>query len=209
MVPLQPGTWMIGNWRFKQDRTRPELIRQSQVQTNAPAQSIDPFELRKEFWSVKSEREMLDLLNRTGIKWGTEGAFFVADVFKFREFAQQAVVKPITRWQRIGKETAPKGRIAGGSVWYVDAITSLSGILCQPSKGGVCFHATYSDFKQVILAATLIDKLEQNHYAFCRKPNCRMPFKIDIRNKKQYCSEAHRQAEAMRRVRLRQKAKKR
>lgn len=230
MIPLQLGTWMIANWRFKQDQTRPELIRQSQTQTDAPKRSIDPFAVREEFWRVKNEGEMLDLLNRTGIRWendgapsladgidgalsltdGSEGAFFLADVFTFREFTKQAVVKPTTEWQRIGKDTVPKGKIAGGSVWYVDAIESLKGMLCQPSEDGICFQATYADFKQAILAAVLTDKLEHNRYKICRKPGCGMPFKIDVRKTKKFCTEAHQQAEMMRKFRRKKlrKAKK-
>lgn len=206
MVPLRPHTWMIANWRFAQGQT-PELIRQSQIPTNTPKRTIDPFALREEFWDVKSEGGMLDLLNRTGIPWGSEEVLFLDDVFKFREFTKQALRKRISKWQGVGAKTTPEKKIPAGAVWYADAITSLSGMLGEPWKGGVCFQARYSDFKQVILAAVLIDRLEQNRYGVCRRPGCGKLFKIDIRKKRRYCSEAHRQAEVMRRFR-RRKAKK-
>ena len=196
MVPLQLGTRMIATWRFARHETRPVLIHQSQVKgmrDNRPDRWINPWALREAFWQVKGEVEMLRFLNRTSIRWGNQDDFFLADVFKFQQFTKQAVVEPFKKWQRI----------PGGSYLFADATDSLKGILCQPSNKGLRFQAHYSDFKQAVLAAVVIDELQRNRYRVCAKRGCGKLFKIDSRGEKRHCTEAHRQAEAMRRVRLR------
>lgn len=210
MVPLQLSTKMIAGWRSEPDAERPKLIRQRQLKVSPASirRSVDPFELREDFWRVKDEKGALDFLNRWGIRWGSEQAFFLVDVLKFQGFTKQAAVKPFSKWQKIGKEPPPdSGIVRWGSVWTVDAIESLSGIICEQCKGGLCLRLSPSDAKHAILAAVVLDKLGKNQFRLCKKPGCGLPFKLDIREKKQYCSEAHRQAEAMRRVRRRQSRK--
>jgi predicted RNA-binding Zn ribbon-like protein len=193
-VPLHTTAPMIANWRFERHTAKPGLIRQHTVTVKASdfCKPTDPFALRNSFWQVHDEGAMLDFLNQTGIPWGADEAFFTADVFKFQEFTRRAVKVRVSQWQKL----------PGGSVWYADAIASFEGILTQPLRNGdmeTRFH--YSDMKQAILTSIVLDKHQKNRYRICKKPGCGLPFKVDIRQRRQYCSEPHRQAEAMRRYR--------
>lgn len=209
MVPLQLVSPMIAACRFEHHEYEEDLlIRQVRAKAEPRDKQIDPFTLRERFWKVQDDRAMLQFLNDTGIPWGTEESFFMDDVFKFQEFTRQAVTKPVSSWQNLPLGEVPKDKVRAGGVWYADAIASLSPILCEESGDGFVLCVHYANLKQAILATVVIDKITRSTYRRCKMRGCGIPFKVGLRQGKQFCSEAHRQALAQKRYRRRKKSAK-
>lgn len=216
-VPLQLVSPMIAACRFEFDEHK-ERLRIRQVRAFASKEQplhkpidkqINPFTLRQRFWQAQGGRAMLQFLNDTGIPWSNEARFYLQDVLQFREFTRIAITKPVSSWQNLPAGEVPKGHVRVGGIWYADATASLSPILCEESGDGFALRLRYANLKQAILASIVIDKIQKTTYRRCKMPGCGMPFEVGVRKKKQYCSEAHRQSEAMRRSRKRRKGNKR
>lgn len=208
-VPLRLADWMAANWSFEVDAAQPGLIRQTQRQDVKAAElfrRIDPFTVREAFWKVKDDASMIGFLNDTGVPWdSTLKAFFLSDVFRFQEFARKATVRSFSNWPALAQGSKPH---VSGSTWAADAMESFSSHIIKQNGNtkDLYLQVAFPSLKQAILGTLVADRLAKNRFRLCRKPGCGMPFKIDIRERKQYCSEAHRQAEAMRRLRRKKKS---
>jgi hypothetical protein len=200
---------MIATCRFEFDDEKHSRIRQVRGKQEPLRKPIDkqvnPFTLRQRLWQAQGGRAMLQFLNDTGIPWGNEACFYLRDVLQFRDFTCKAVTTPVSSWQSLPAGEVPKGKVRVGGIWYADAIAALSPILCEESGDAFLLRVHYANLKQAILATIVIDKILKTTYRRCKMPGCGMPFKVDIRKKKQFCSEAHRLAVAMKRYRRRKK----
>jgi len=209
MVPLQLASPMIANCRFEFDDDKHSRIRQVRGKEGPVHKPIDKqinaFGLRQKLWQVQGGGAMLQFLNDTGIPWGDEPRFYLRDVLQFRDFTCQAVTKPVSSWQNLPAGEVLKDRVRVGGIWYADAIAALSPILCEESGDAFALRVHYANLKQAILATIVVDKILRNPYRRCKMPGCGMPFKVGLRQGKQYCSEAHRLAVAMKRYRRRKK----
>jgi hypothetical protein len=171
------------------------------------ALTLDPWEIRKQFLGLGTEKEFLHFLKRAGwfLLLHQTGAWTYSEMQRWKDVFRFLLKQPPGKWPAYAdglKAIAPK--IASA----LETVPSFTvDFLWGGKESSILFIG--HDVVTAILISIYLDHLRGARFRFCARPDCRMPFEIETRHARRYCREYCAHLESLRRMRRRQKRERR
>lgn len=197
---------------FESDRFPPAEALARSVQFEA-------WQVRDEFLSLKTDQEFLDFLNRVGrfmsVKvggWVVTGQWDADDFTRWQQMFRECLRRSPASWDHVVEDVfKPKSVRLVRRILFVSRRFTL--LLrwkdAQQREWRSSQHIAVleaRDLVTAILATIYVDHLHGTKFGFCHRHDCRMPYKIESKHNRKFCSQYCAHLESLRRMRERQRA---
>ena len=189
------------------------------AETLARSVQFEAWQVREEFLSLKTDEEFLDFLNRVGrftsvkvVGWVVTGQWGADDFKSWQQMYLECLRRSPESWDQIVEEVfGPK------MIRFVRQILGVSRRFtllfrwkdAQQRKWRSAQNIAVLEARDVvtaILATMYLDHLHGTKFGFCHRHDCRMPYTIESKHNRKYCSQYCAHLESLRRMRERQRA---
>lgn len=168
-------------------------------------QYIDPWEVRRAFLAMSTEKQIIDFLNQTGrfaFDSGPTGLWGFDDMREWQNIIKHLLKQHSSNWH----ESLP-GRVADQrKLLLLNIATRLPINFLWEGKhprGVITTTTTLS----AILATVFLDRLRGAKIKFCARPDCKKEFRVVSTHKRYYCTPYCAHLESLRRLRAQRKTK--
>jgi hypothetical protein len=197
-----------------------ESYRYPPVETLVRSVKFEAWQVREEFLSLKTDEQFLDFLNRVGrfvsIKvygWSVtgEGKWDADDFKSWQQMFRECLRRSPASWDQIVEDVfGPKTvRLVRRTLFVSRRFTVLFRWKdAQQREWRSSQHIAVLEARDVvtaILATIYVDHLHGTKFGFCHRHDCRMPYKIESKHNRKYCSQYCAHLESLRRMRERQR----
>jgi hypothetical protein len=180
---------------------------------------FEAWQVRDEFLSLKTDQEFLDFLNRVGrfvsVKvggWVVTGQWGADDFKRWQQMFRECLRRSPATWDHVVEKVfRPKMIRFVRRILFVSRRFTL--LLrwkdAQQREWRSSQHIAVleaRDLVTAILATIYVDHLHGTKFGFCHRHDCRMPYKIESKHNRKYCSQYCAHLESLRRMRERQRA---
>jgi len=199
-----------------------ESYRYPPVETLERSVKFEAWQVREEFLSLKTDEQFLDFLNRVGrfvsvkvVGWVVTGQWDADDFKSWQQMFRECLRRSPASWDQIVEEVfkPKKVRLVRRILFVSRRLTLLFRWKnAQQREWRSSQHIAVLEARDVVtamLATIYVDHLHGTKFGFCHRHDCRMPYKIESKHNRKYCSQYCAHLESLRRMRERQRAARR